>query len=65
MTKGLVGHVGLLEAWNSRREGRAAKYSEEDLPELEDEQDEWEVEDIVAHDDSPPSQFYCFSYNSP
>ena len=45
-----VFHVALLEPW-AFRQGKAAKYSEDSLPELEDEQDEWDVEDIVTHDD--------------
>ena len=44
-----VFYVSLLEPWFTR-EGSLENQSDADLPELEDEPDEWEVEDIVTHE---------------
>ena len=44
-----VFHVALLEPWLTR-DGQPADQPESDLPELEDEPEEWEVEDIITHE---------------
>lgn len=54
-----VFHVSLLEGWH-QRDGES-QTPETDLPELEEEQ-EWEVEDIVAHQDYDGRQHYLVKW---
>lgn len=55
-----VFHVSLLEKWHQRKE--ESQTPETDLPELEEEQEEWEVEDIVAHQNYNGQQYYLVKW---
>lgn len=54
-----VFHVSLIEPWNDRR---AIGDTTQEQPELEDEPDEWEVEEVVSHKDVGDETFYLIKW---